>query len=134
MRIEIDGQVIAGRTPKESVSGFNLAGGPIIQKSLPLRATRPTWRNRGNTTLQTSFTVTREHASIAEAAVFAYEHEEGLMYVGKIQISEDYDGKKILKEGDGCIRQLAGCTIRGVTTILRYDLETGPMTKPKATV
>ena len=131
MRIEIAGTVIAGTDYRESVRGFTLQGGPQVQKIMPLRASEPTWIDRGNNSAQASFEVCRLHATLADATVFILDHLTSLTYVGKITIEEDYEGAKAVRQGNGCIRQIGQPRQVGLTTFTRYELEIGNMTKPK---
>jgi len=125
MRIEIDGTVIAGRDNRESVRGWDVSGGEVLQRVMPLRAANPVWHSRGNESQAITFEVCRVHESIPVAALFSVEHQRKLSKTGTITISEEYDGKRIQKKYDGVIRQVGGCRIVGCSTFIRYELELG---------
>jgi hypothetical protein len=128
MRIEIDAQVIAGASQKESVIGFDLQGGELIQKSMPLRGTRPNWFTRGLESYNISFQVCRIHEGIAQAAKFVFSHTS-LRKSGTIHISEEYDGKAIEMWSVGVLMQIGTPKIVGMTTYTAYRLECGPFSE-----
>lgn len=125
MRIEIEGTVIAGRDYRESVRGWDVSGGTVLQKVMPLRAAHPVWYERGNETQTGTFEVCRVHESIPVAAMFSLDHQRKLSKTGTITISEDYGGKRIQKKYNGAIKQVGGCRIVGCSTFIRYEIELG---------
>lgn len=134
MQFEIAGQIIAGRVIPESVRGFNLGGGEIIQKSMPLRAKQPKFFPRGNASQTCSFEVCRLHEGVAQAAAFVFQHSDSLVKVGQMRMTESYDGKTVvLWAANGCIRAIKLNRIMGMSTFVQYEIEIGTVTDRKPT-
>ena len=122
--------ILAGNDASDSVQDFQPTGQPNIQRIMPLRATEPIWVDRGGKVTSFSFTACRKHDTIPQATMFVFDHMEEINYVGKISLECEYDGLRIAREGNGCIKQVGMPKRIGLTTYIRYEMEIGTVTIP----
>lgn len=111
-----------------SPSGLSVDGAPSSERSDPTRGSSPAFFDRQTRVHADSFTITRTHASLAEAEHFLRSHVDALdaAAVGTVEfIAETDSGAAGAKwRAAGRLTRYSAQQI-GVTTIWTYSLEYG---------
>lgn len=103
------------------VSGFASSEEPVIQVVQPLRAKYATALPRGNRQVRVGWTVTREHASVAAAAVHAISHGGLVPDDGVLMVYQGSPSGSATLYVDVVLSRVSLVELSGVTTVFRYE-------------
>jgi hypothetical protein len=73
---------LTGTNAREWAGRITYGGGPRIQTAAPVRARSARQLSRGNWQQEISFTVQREHATLAACEVYKFQHQQALALAG----------------------------------------------------
>jgi hypothetical protein len=115
-------ELCGGAAKDEFPDGMTLDDSYTVQVRKLIRATAAKPINRGNRTVNVSFSVTREHGDHRAACEYALKHSADIPTIGDVVFVCEATGTTSLKLLNGTIQKHNVPQIIGCTTIHRYEI------------